>query len=286
MNKFVIARIEKGNELVGLRVLTTNFVETKKIVDASLSKIKGEKFENMEVDSKGNVKSLNGALSRYGIINKDKNVVSKNALVILCRTLMGKKKGFVVIDANGNIKFLSEQQAVKEAKKMISASKSDSETGIANGKLVEKDDKEFISAIRGDYVLIENVGILEDNSGGKVWDLSKSGQGYKLSNHIEAIKKGMETTGKINKEYSLQILSMFQCEELNKAIDKEDLAETCKILAKKYDELKDIIVNCELEKEITDFVMNVAKDGKANKDFFAQCKKAVVEKRTLSKLFE
>ena len=59
MNKFVIARIEKENELVGLRVLTTDFIETKKIVDASLSKIKGEKFDNMEVDSKGEVKSLN-----------------------------------------------------------------------------------------------------------------------------------------------------------------------------------------------------------------------------------
>ena len=286
MNKFVIARIEKGNELVGLRVLTTDFTETKKITDVSLSKLKSEKFVNMEVDSKGNIKALNGAISRYGIINKDKNVVSKNALVVLCRTLMGRKKGFVVIDVNGNIKFLSEAEAVKEAQKMIASSKSTSETGIANGKLVDKDGSLFISAIRGDYETVENVGILESGTNDKVWDLSKTGQGYKLANHIEAIKSGKKLTGVMCKEYSLQILSMFQSDKLNKAIDKEDLKETCQILSKRYDELKDIIEHCELNEEITNFVISVAKDGKANKDFFAQCKKAVVEKKSLSGLFE
>lgn len=285
MKKYVIGVIEKANEQVGLRVLETDFKEKVSIKDFALSKIAGQKYENVEVDGKGKIKSLNGAITRYAIIDKDKNKIVKNALVVLCRTLMGRKKGFVVVDVNGKIAFLSETEAVKEAEKMTTKLKNNEDTGIANGKLVEKDGNKFISAIRGDYETIENVGIIKAEKSDKEWDLSRANETHTLANHIEAIRSKRKLVGVIGKSQSLEILSMFQSPEIEEYVQKEDIGKLCKVLTKRYEELKDIIEHCELKDDITNFVISVAKDGKANADFFKQCNKAKTVGSALKNVF-
>ena len=91
------------------------------------------KFENIKFQ-RSDIIGTNGAISRY----------NGKAVIILCRTINNGKKGFAICSPQGQVKFVTEKEAVSIANKL----------GIANGKVVSNS---FISAIRGDYDLVEEV---------------------------------------------------------------------------------------------------------------------------------
>ena len=143
MKKFVLAI--KGN--------TIKWIETEDFKSFKIQETNNVrhdvKFENIKFQ-RSEIIGTNGAVSRY----------DGKALIILCRTIKGKEKGFAICSPEGKVKFVTEKEAVAIAKKI----------GIANGKVVSNS---FISAIRGDYTLIENVNFNDSNVENNKTELSK-----------------------------------------------------------------------------------------------------------------
>lgn len=139
---------EKGKEL-GFRLL-----DTKLIGQANTEKVKNfpvkTVLDRLKVDPKavanlsvkdGKVVGSNGVLDRYTKISADNQLVSEPRMVILFRT----DSGFIVTDGFGNVTSVNEKGALELNKK----------APVANGKIVTKDGKEFISSIVGEYPFIE-----------------------------------------------------------------------------------------------------------------------------------
>ena len=138
MGLFVIAKIHRDNETIGYRLLDT---ESRKIRDAATDSVltclrKGVRIDNIGITD-GNIKGTQGSLERYGYCNINYRGDKYQPLVILNKL----KGGYQVADVNGVIKNVRDSDLIDYAIKI----------GLANGKVVNKDGNQFISAISGEY---------------------------------------------------------------------------------------------------------------------------------------
>ena len=137
--------IYNGNTEVGCRLLNTDTCETLETSIASVkSVIAGKKAEvyNAKI-SGGELRGENGALSRYCKIGTDGKPLEPNKLPIVIINEMNLTH-YNVSDFQGNVRMLTLAETLMLAKKF----------GIANGKVVSRDNREYISAISGYYPAI------------------------------------------------------------------------------------------------------------------------------------
>lgn len=143
---YVVAVVKnEADEAVAYRVLdiekrACKAVSKEAVLRASLQNPKA--FMNVAAEDKELV-GTNGSLSRYAVVSMKNELVSKSAPVVVLARL--GNEGFVLSDYAGNMTKIKSDEAVGYATKF----------GIANGKIVERDGKKLISAINGEYPLIE-----------------------------------------------------------------------------------------------------------------------------------
>lgn len=143
---YVVAVVKnEADEAVAYRVLdiekrACKAVSKEAVLRASMQNPKA--FMNVATEGKELV-GTNGSLSRYAVVSMKNELVSKSAPVVVLARL--GNEGFVLSDYAGNMTKIKSDEAVGYATKF----------GIANGKIVERDGKKLISAINGEYPLIE-----------------------------------------------------------------------------------------------------------------------------------
>lgn len=143
---YVVAVVKnEADEAVAYRVLdiekrACKAVSKEAVLRASMQNPKA--FMNVATEGKELV-GTNGSLSRYAVVSMKNELVSKSAPVVVLARL--GNEGFVLSDYAGNMTKIKSDEAVGYATKF----------GIANGKIVERDGKKLISAISGEYPLIE-----------------------------------------------------------------------------------------------------------------------------------
>lgn len=143
---YVVAVVKNdADEAVAYRVLdiekrACKAVSKEAVLRASMQNPKA--FMNVAAEGKELV-GTNGSLSRYAVVSMKNELVSKSAPVVVLARL--GNEGFVLSDYAGNMTKIKSDEAVGYATKF----------GIANGKIVERDGKKLISAINGEYPLIE-----------------------------------------------------------------------------------------------------------------------------------
>lgn len=143
---YVVAVVKnEADEAVAYRVLdiekrACKAVSKEAVLRASMQNPKA--FMNVAAEGKELV-GTNGSLSRYAVVSMKNELVSKSAPVVVLARL--GNEGFVLSDYAGNMTKIKSDEAVGYATKF----------GIANGKIVERDGKKLISAITGEYPLIE-----------------------------------------------------------------------------------------------------------------------------------
>lgn len=143
---YVVAVVKnEADEAVAYRVLdiekrACKAVSKEAVLRASMQNPKA--FMNVAAEDKELV-GTNGSLSRYAVVSMKNELVSKSAPVVVLARL--GNEGFVLSDYAGNMTKIKSDEAVGYATKF----------GIANGKIVERDGKKLISAISGEYPLIE-----------------------------------------------------------------------------------------------------------------------------------
>lgn len=143
---YVVAVVKnEADEAVAYRVLdiekrACKAVSKEAVLRASIQNPKA--FMNVTAEGKELV-GTNGSLSRYAVVSMKNELVSKSAPVVVLARL--GNEGFVLSDYAGNMTKIKSDEAVGYATKF----------GIANGKIVERDGKKLISAINGEYPLIE-----------------------------------------------------------------------------------------------------------------------------------
>lgn len=98
----------------------------------------------------------NGVFGRYPKIGRGiKHSKNECQYVVLCKDSIGKN--FIVSDASGKFGMMSEDQAISYATMF----------GFANGKVVEKDGKKFLSAIAGEYPVVNLNFVADPNNKNK-----------------------------------------------------------------------------------------------------------------------
>ena len=143
---YVVAVVKnEADEAVAYRVLdiekrACKAVSKEAVLRGSIQNPKA--FMNVAAEGK-EVVGTNGSLSRYAVVSMKNELVSKSAPVVVLARL--GNEGFVLSDYAGNMTKIKSDEAVGYATKF----------GIANGKIVERDGKKLISAINGEYPLIE-----------------------------------------------------------------------------------------------------------------------------------
>nr|DAS80337.1 MAG TPA: hypothetical protein [Caudoviricetes sp.] len=143
---YVVAVVKnEADEAVAYRILdiekrACKAVSKEAVLRASMQNPKA--FMNVTAEGKELV-GTNGSLSRYAVVSMKNELVSKSAPVVVLARL--GNEGFVLSDYAGNMTKIKSDEAVGYATKF----------GIANGKIVERDGKKLISAISGEYPLIE-----------------------------------------------------------------------------------------------------------------------------------
>lgn len=138
---FVVARILDPKNEIGFRILDTKTQTASNVSYASMLDVlkKGKtKIENVKL-SDGKVVGTNGSLERY-------------AAEDLNGTLLKGKRPIVVLAQIGDTHYdLSDHKGTVLRHTVEEALKSAGMRGVANGKVVTKDGKSFISAISGTY---------------------------------------------------------------------------------------------------------------------------------------
>ena len=191
---------EKGKEL-GFRLLDTKLVghsgveKIKNFPTSSvLAKLKAEPNSITNLGIKGDkVVGTNGVLDRYTKISSDNQCMSEPRMVILFRT----DSGFIVTDGFGNVTSVSDKAALELNKK----------APVANGKVVTKDGKEFISSIVGEYPFMEKK--KTDVKQSEILYISSSDT---IAQMVEKVEKhianpNFRIIGKLGYEQSFQLLS-------------------------------------------------------------------------------
>lgn len=139
MSLLVIASIyEESSICIGYRLFDDESEMLRDVSQKSLIKglYNGVKVGNVEVRD-GELVGTNGSLERYAKVN---NLAFQNVNMPL--VILGKiNGGYRVVDYLGHIRNVREAELIRYAEQI----------GIANGKVVNKDNKKFISAISGEY---------------------------------------------------------------------------------------------------------------------------------------
>ena len=140
---------QNSKSVIGVRLYDTENEYFKDVpinsVKAALSK--GVEIENLGLQA-GEVVGTNGSIDRYPVIIKGK-LVGKSPLIVLNEV---GDLGYDVVDWKGKKGRYKTEDVVAYSKK----------NGIANGKLVERDGKQFISSINGSYRRIEIESIIKE----------------------------------------------------------------------------------------------------------------------------
>ena len=167
MRAIVIAVCMVNNRLIGVRLLRLldneiddlNLKAKPEVVDTSIANIVNAMKNNVidVVNVKLNGDKLDGRgakLSRYAQLNVDGSLKNKAPLVILKSIKSdGRVIGYIISDHRGQLKKVSLEDAIKYADVI----------GIANGKLVTKNNNTFISNILGEYEAVEIKQSKQDN---------------------------------------------------------------------------------------------------------------------------
>lgn len=141
----LVAVIKEDNKTVGLRI---SDVELRgKVMDLPIANISkaiasGASISGLELKD-GKFTGNNGSLDRYPVIDASTGKVVKQAIVIVGKYTNGY---FKICNAQG-------VPAIAEASKIIQLTES---CPIANGKVVQKDGSKFISAISGEYNILDS----------------------------------------------------------------------------------------------------------------------------------
>jgi hypothetical protein len=147
MKIFIVAQIYQGSNLAGYRLLDID--DNNKVRDLPLASIvktlsnpkTANIIENAQLVN-GVVTGTNGTLSRYASINTQGRLVGASPLVVINQI---ENLGYTVSDFKGCVTKMSNDKVVEYAKG----------NGIANGKVVVKDNIEYISSINGAYEQVE-----------------------------------------------------------------------------------------------------------------------------------
>lgn len=285
--KFGIALLKKNNEISGIRILTTDFENTKKIEDKELKDLKGLLLFNMEIDNKGNVvglaresgtyKVINGkktpSLKKYPIIDKDTNKIENNSFVILCRTKQGDVTGFAMSNANGKVKFMTEEETIKLVES------AGGKNSIANGTLTKEG---FIRNTVGYYYEVEKIGII-DKQEGKEWDLSNENK--KAKEHINAILENKQVINKVTAKQSIEVIKELLkddkfLDDLGNSVEKENTKRLGELLTEFYNKYEIVLNNCEKGKEFKKGIALIMKNL-TETNFIKEVKKYIQEKTKL-----
>ena len=145
MSILMIAVIMKNENIIGYRMLDT---KEKKYVDASVKNVenvirnKVATIDNLDIVD-GNIVGSNGILDRYPKITASGELIGRsNPLIVVDQiTNNGETVGYTVTNYQGMVRKARNSDVIAHAKQY----------GIANGKVVMKDNIEFISSIVGSY---------------------------------------------------------------------------------------------------------------------------------------
>lgn len=143
MQLIAVANITNGKDTIGLRILD---LDTRQVKDVPLDNVKSvisrgiATIDNIGITN-NKVVGTNGAINRLPKIFNG-NLVEKSPLIIVNQ--LGDE-GYTVADYKGTVIKMKAEVALRYAKS----------DGIANGKVVQKDGKSFISSISGNYKVIE-----------------------------------------------------------------------------------------------------------------------------------
>lgn len=144
------------------------------------NQMKGIEFKD------GQFRGTNGALSRYTKYHKSGKVITE-AYVIIAEVVDEKGNiGYKVITPKEEIKKWREQDIIKEADRIK----------LANGKIVEKDNRKFVSAIVGEFPQIK-IGVSKAHNIGKrsYMDRSVAKRVYQCSTENSRLNEVDEKTG-------------------------------------------------------------------------------------------
>lgn len=143
MGIVAVASIYTGNNLIGFRLLDSNSLSVKDVPTNSIINVISSgkvQIDNLCVEN-CKLQGSNGSIDRLPKV-VDGKLKGKSALTILNKI---GEQGYTVSDYKGQVLKLKEEDVIKYSK----------QNGISNGKIVEKDGKEFISSIIGEYEKIE-----------------------------------------------------------------------------------------------------------------------------------
>lgn len=167
-------------DIIGFRIFDSDSRELKDIpykaveavVASGKAAIKGIKFEK----SKKKLAGSNGSFDRYPALCKCK--VKNNRMIILATI---DDRGYRIVNYMGDMKDSTYAKVLKAASK----------AGIANGKIVTKGDKQYISAINGTYDNIK----FEDLKSESRYNIENVESDKEFRKNAEAIIKKSEARG-------------------------------------------------------------------------------------------
>ena len=203
-----------GNDL-GYRILDTSLIGKGNCTmdlsyTAVLNRLRtGGVIANLAVKN-DKVVGTNGVIDRYSKVTQDNTCVSVPRLVVLSHT----DDGFIVSDAFGKVSSLTNENILEINKK----------SPVANGKVVHKDGKEFISSIVGEYPYIERKKGTEVKTN-KILILSNEDTVAQLVQKFEehTKNKDIRIIGKLDFEHSSKLLgTLFANHGLRDFTDNKD----------------------------------------------------------------
>lgn len=140
-NKFILlGTVREGKtNIIGYRLLSLSDMSGSVIPSNQIVNFLHNNYVLGAAFEKGKVVGTNGTIDRYPIINSNGQLVMNNAVIVLS----AKGSNFLCSDYNGTIVSFTEAELIQYCSK--------SGNSIANGKIVTKGNKQYISAISGVY---------------------------------------------------------------------------------------------------------------------------------------
>lgn len=191
MKCFIIATLNDGDQVIGYRVFDADAKgKDTKLLDVGVANFKRAMKTNFASSMKNAVLAgdevigTNGSLDRYAKLNKSGKLLdeSKQPLVILNE--LGDV-GYTVVNYMGDVKKARTENVVKYARGY----------GIANGKIVTRNNVEYVSSIDGAY---EQVKINASKSG----RLTGTGVPILIDNDYKKVAEHARADAKSEMEYS------------------------------------------------------------------------------------
>ena len=141
MNIIAIAKIERDNKVLGYNLFN---LDTKQTIMTPLDTIhrvlkrKIENIQNIEL-KEDKLVGVNGSLDRLPSITVKGELQGEKSPFTIINQI--EDIGYTVVDYKGTVAKIKKEQALEYAK----------QHGVSNGKIVTRDNKEFISSIIGEY---------------------------------------------------------------------------------------------------------------------------------------